>query len=299
MLSGRIIRLISNHYQVLDSDQNVYPVLPSGKLRLTGKPLCGDIVDIEESSGQWLIKAIQKRKNALSRPPIANVDQALITVSAKDPDFSSQLCDQLIFLVSLQDITPVLAITKVDLLDPKDSLWDLFYDYQRSGYTVLFCEKDEKNQELYQILQDKITVLSGQSGVGKSSLINRIAPDFQLQTQQISKALGRGKHTTRHVELYPIGSGWVADTPGFSKLDFTHIDSFDLRDCVPDFKAIEGQCRFRDCLHQNEPDCIIKQAVADGRVSKVRYQHYLECLKSTQEVKKHGDRRPLDSLIGF
>ena len=145
--------------------------------------------------------------------------------------------------------------------------------------------KGYASEDLIQALKGNISVLTGQSGAGKSSLLNRIDPTFHLQTQEISKALGRGKHTTRHCELHEIAGGWVAETPGFSSLDFTAMNITQLAECIPDFQNVQDACRFRDCIHVNEPDCAIRAAVEDGTIRRERYAHYLEIVDMIQKAK--------------
>ena len=288
-MKGRIIRLISNQYAVLLEDGTTVNAMARGKLRLGKTPLAGDEVEVEVFEDKYGIEKIYDRQNSLRRPPIANVDQALIVMSCAEPNFSTLLVDQLIFLISMAGIRPLILITKMDLAEQNTRIYEHIEDYRKSGYQVLLCSKDSTEEELEQIseaLKGKITVLSGQSGVGKSSFLNKLAPDFQIRTQEISKSLGRGKHTTRHVELHPVAGGWVADTPGFSKLDFTTSTKAELAAAIPDFQEYLGQCRFRNCLHDKEPDCAIKKAVEEGKISTVRYQHYLEISKIIDEEGK-------------
>ena len=288
-MKGKIIRLISNQYQVLLEDGRVVDAMGRGKLRLGATPLAGDEVEVEQYEEKFGIEKIYERKNFLRRPPIANVDQAFIVMSCKEPNFSTLLVDQLIFLISYAGIEPKILITKMDLAQENDRIFEHIEDYRRSGYTVLLSHKDSTAEELAEIaeaLKGKITVLSGQSGVGKSSFLNRLAPDFHIRTQEISKSLGRGKHTTRHVELHKVADGYVADTPGFSKLDLTTMEKDSLAACLKDFEGYHGHCRFRDCQHDKEPDCAVKSAVREGKISSVRYQHYLEALKAIEEGRK-------------
>ena len=159
-------------------------------------------------------------------------------------------------------------------------------EYEQGPMQVIRTGRDHLDPALAGILRDKVTVLTGQSGAGKSSLLNELDPSFHLATQEISKALGRGKHTTRHSELHAIAGGFVADTPGFSSLDFSRMSVQDLQDSVLEFRPYLGQCRFNDCVHQNEPGCAVKEAVEQGRIPRVRYENYLEILKQIQERKE-------------
>lgn len=285
MNKGTIIKNISNQYEVLFDNGEIHACVAMGKVRLDKKPLVGDHVMVETFESQYGIQKILDRKNYLTRPAIANVDQALIVMSSIEPDFSTTLVDRLIFLISLADIEPVLCVTKMDLVKENDGIYSYIEDYRKSGYRVYTTGKDFDESEIIACFENKITVLTGQSGAGKSSLLNRINPEFQLHTQKTSKALGRGKHTTRHCELFAIGNGWVADTPGFSSLDFSRVDLLELKDKILDFK-IDEECRFRNCVHLDEPDCAIKKAVQDGRISSIRYQNY----KDVAMLIKQGKR---------
>ena len=256
-----------------------------GKLRLKQSPVVGDFVKLERLEGKMCIQAIEKRKNQLIRPSIANVDQAMIIMSMVDPDFSCQLVDRLLILIQLAGIQPFLVISKVDVCPMSDQMKEWIEDYRRSGYQVILHAKDQQNEELMALLKDKITVLTGQSGAGKSSLINTYLPDFEIQTQEISKALGRGKHTTRHTELHDVCGGWVADTPGFSSLEFDRMSVQDLKDAMWEFSKAEP-CKFRDCVHENEPGCGVKKGVEEKTISSIRYQHYLEVLHLIQNRKE-------------
>ena len=281
---GRVIKIVSNQYTVLYENERVDAVA-MGKLRLKQSPVVGDFVKLERLEGKMCIQAIEKRKNQLIRPAIANVDQAMIIMSMVDPDFSCQLVDRLLILIQHAGIQPFLVITKVDVCPMSDQMKEWIEDYRRSGYQVILHRKGEENEELMDLLKGKITVLTGQSGAGKSSLINTYLPDFEIQTQEISKALGRGKHTTRHTELHDVCGGWVADTPGFSSLEFDRMSVQDLKDALWEFEKAEP-CKFRDCVHENEPGCGVKKGVEDKTISSIRYQHYLEVLHLIQNRKE-------------
>ena len=281
---ARVIKIVSNQYTVLYDNQRVEAVA-MGKLRLKQSPVVGDFVKVEKLEGKMCIQAIEPRKNQMIRPSIANVDQAMIIMSMVDPDFSCQLVDRLLILIQYAGIQPFLVITKVDVCTMSEQMKEWIEDYRRSGYQVILHSKGEPNQELMNLLKGKITVLTGQSGAGKSSLINTYLPDFEIQTQEISKALGRGKHTTRHTELHDVCGGWVADTPGFSSLEFDRMSVQDLKDALWEFEKA-APCKFRDCVHENEPGCGVKKGVEEKTISSIRYQHYLEVLHLIQNRKE-------------
>ena len=284
---GRIIKNISNQYEVLCEDKTRVNCVAMGKLRKGLAPIVGDFVEYEKIHDKYAIQKVLPRKNQLKRPLIANVDQAIVVMSAKDPDFSAALLDRLIFLIVYNDIKPIICISKLDLINKEDEIYDYIRDYKESGYDVYESGKDFDTNDFEEILADKVSVLTGQSGAGKSSLINRIDESFALKTQVISKALGRGKHTTRHCELFPICNGWLGDTPGFSSLDFQNLDIQKLSRSIPDFISYIGSCKFNDCTHTNEPGCSIKHAVEEGVLSKVRYKHYCEVVEVIKNDKKY------------
>ncbi|MBQ1439429.1 MAG: ribosome small subunit-dependent GTPase A [Solobacterium sp.] len=284
-MNARIVRILSKDYTLLLEDGTRVTAVAMGKLRKNESPVVGDLVEAEVLHGTWGIQKIYPRRNCLIRPACANVDQALIVMSVKDPDFSPALIDRLSVLITHAGITPLLCITKCDLGISKETA-EQIAEYERGPMKVLRTAKDSLNPEVAEVFRDRITVLTGQSGAGKSTLLNEINPEFRLETQEISKALGRGKHTTRHSELHEVAGGLVADTPGFSSLDFSHMQAEDLDDAVPDFAPYIGMCRFNDCVHENEPDCAIKQAVQDGRISRTRYGSYLDMLKLIRSRKE-------------
>ena len=281
MQVGKIIKIISNQYTIKNKEEEIIAT-PRGKMRLKEAPVVGDVVEYEKVEDSYRIHQILPRKNRLLRPAISNVDQALIVTSCKDPDFSIHLMNRLIFLVSLSDVEPVICITKFDLLTEKEQeeLKTLLDTYVQAGYQVIYTYPGSDDQALKDCLKDKESVLCGQSGAGKSSLLNRLNPDFLLQTQEISKALGRGKHTTRYCQLHEVAQGWVADTPGFSSLDFTRLDVSKLDTKIKDFHPYVGKCRFSDCKHINEPDCAIKNAVEAKEIQPSIYEDYSQIIEN-------------------
>ena len=277
MLQGRIIKIISNHSTIEFEGKQVIAI-PRGKMKLEKSPLVGDLVEFEQIDDTYRIHRILDRKNQLLRPAIANVDQALIVTSLKDPDYSCHLLNRLIFLVAIAGVEPVICITKSDLLNKDNDIFEDLKHYKDAGYKMVFTHPGSDDNELKEVLDGKVSVLCGQSGAGKSSLLNRLDPSFKLNTQEISKALGRGKHTTRYCELHHVANGLVADTPGFSSLDFTRLDTSHLDRLILDFKPYLDTCRFKDCLHINEPDCGIKQALEDGKINPSIYEDYKQIM---------------------
>ena len=282
---ARIIKIISKNYTVqLEAGDKVKAIL-MGKVRLQTTPVAGDLVEVDYSNQEYTIEKICPRTNRLIRPSIANVDQALIVMSVKDPDFSSTLIDRLSMLIMHANIKPVLIITKTDL-GISETIQKEIEEYQNGPMEVLLNAKEELDPSLAKILKDKISVLTGQSGAGKSTLLNSLDPTFHLETQEISKALGRGKHTTRHNELHEVAGGLVADTPGFSSIDFAHIEEDELDQCVIDFVPYLHQCKFNDCRHDKEPGCKIKEEVEKGTIPQTRYKNYLAVLEMIQQRKE-------------
>lgn len=277
MLQGRIIKIISNQSTIEFEGKQVIAI-PRGKMKLEKSPLVGDLVEFEQIDDTYRIHRILDRKNQLLRPAIANVDQALIVTSLKDPDYSCHLLNRLIFLVAIAGVEPVICITKSDLLNKDNDIFEDLKHYKDAGYKMVFTHPGSDDNELKEVLDGKVSVLCGQSGAGKSSLLNRLDPSFKLNTQEISKALGRGKHTTRYCELHHVANGLVADTPGFSSLDFTRLDTSHLDRLILDFKPYLDTCRFKDCLHINEPDCGIKQALEDDKINPSIYEDYKQIM---------------------
>ena len=282
---ARIIKIVSKEYTLLTEDGERLDAIVMGKVRKQDAPVAGDLVEAEYTDGRWVIQKIMPRRNKLVRPAAANVDQALIVMSVKDPDFSPALVDRLSILIMKAGVTPILCVTKCDL-GISDDFEERIEEYERGEMQVVRTGKGSLDPSLASLFKDKVTVLTGQSGAGKSTLLNELEPSFHLATQEISKALGRGRHTTRHNELHEVCGGLVADTPGFSSIDFSHIEARELAECIPDFIPYLGGCRFNDCIHENEPDCSIKQAVAEGKISQTRYDDYLQVLDLIRQRKE-------------
>ena len=274
MQTGKIIKALSGFYYVLSNDL-IYQARARGLFRKTEEsPLVGDEVKFQiENENEGYITEILPRKNALVRPPVANIDQLLLTASLKSPDFSFYLLDRFIAYSEAHDIEPVIIITKNDLNEDTDLLEEIKQVYS-PFYELHFTSKSHIKEELSDLFTDKISVLAGQSGAGKSTLLNTLLPDLDLKTDEISNALNRGKHTTRHVELIEHNGGYIADTPGFSTIDFINIDKYNIKFCFIDFNQFT--CKFRECLHINEPKCGVKNAVENGALAKSRYESYVK-----------------------
>ena len=285
-MKAKIIKILSKDYTVILSDRRVVPAVAMGKLRRGQSPVIGDEVEVEERSGRFGIQRIYPRRNQLYRPRCANVDQALIVMSVKDPDFSTTLVDRLCMLIVHAGIEPLLCVTKCDLGIP-EATERAIRVYERGPMRVVRNGRKALNPAFSDLFQNKITVLTGQSGTGKSSLLNELDPTFHLATQTISKALGRGKHTTRHSQLHPVCGGLVADTPGFSSLNFSHIKKEELAASVLAFRPYLGKCRFNDCLHYKEPGCAVKKAVEEKKIDAQRYAHYTEILEQLLQRKEN------------
>lgn len=283
---GLIIRALSGFYTVYDGKESIV-CKARGKFRKTAQsPLVGDRCEFSyDGQNEGWITKLYPRKNQLVRPPVANIDLALIVVSSKEPDFSTILLDRFLALVEHVDITPVIIVTKTDLIDQIE-LQNIVSPYKQAGYQVILTKPNDKasQEEIRDLFKDKLCVFTGQSGVGKSTLLNALNPNLDLKTGVISNVLGRGKHTTRHTELFPLFGGWVADTPGFSSLtlDFSERE---LAVAYHDFKALSQDCKFRGCLHLSEPDCAVKQAVANHEISEERYSHYKMFIEEIRQKK--------------
>ncbi len=294
MATGMIVKALSGFYYV-QSEDGLFQCRGRGNFRKKKvSPLVGDQVKFEaENRTDGYILEVLERKNELIRPPIANVDQAILVFSALEPDFSPLLLDRFLVQIEANHLDTIIVISKVDLLDKKAQQTLNHYKelYESIGYPVIYTstKADGTVDELLPLIKGKVSVIAGQSGVGKSSLLNYMKPELELETSEISTHLGRGKHTTRHVELLPISGGLVADTPGFSSLDFTNLEADELSFCFPEFAARSGECKFRGCMHISEPKCAVKQDVEAGMISSERLQHYYLFLEEIKNQKRRYD----------
>lgn len=288
MEKALITKIISKNYTIRLADGSYREATLAGKMRRYDYPVVGDIVEYRSVNDRYIIERFLKRKNYLLRPNLANIDQVIIVMSTEDPTFSYELCNRMIMLVEYNDIKPVVCISKKDLSD-KTSVDTIKAYYSSLGYVVYDSGLDDP-APILDILKGKITVLCGQSGVGKSTLLNGIDPLLNIKTQAISKALNRGKHTTRHVQLYEEGDGLLADTPGFSSLDLTSVDKDLLATKITAFKPYVNNCRFIDCRHLNEPDCSLKEAVEQNLIPKTFYDTYYDLIQFLMSGNIYGDR---------
>ena len=313
MRRGLVIKLVAGIYTVMDLEtQEEILCKARGKLRkvkldknssfLKSKssktkveaqsirlsPKVGDYVYFLCNEGNYIME-IDERKNELERPDIANIDQAILVFAAKEPVFSSVLLDRFLAIIERENITPVIIITKMDLLsfDEKDEMYRMM-DYYKKLYKVFYTSSKMGLgvNELNEIFRDKISVFTGQTGVGKTSLLNALDSNLNLETQEISQALGRGKHTTRHTELYKFRGGMIADTPGFGSLDYGNMTFQELNRSFPEFFLMSEKCKFRECLHINEPGCKVILEYKNGNILKSRYENYVRFYNEIKERKR-------------
>ncbi|MFA7468405.1 MAG: ribosome small subunit-dependent GTPase A [Desulfotomaculaceae bacterium] len=287
-MDGVIIKAVGGFYFVRAGDQ-VFRCSIRGKIRQQkSQAMVGDMVSIIlMGDDDGVVEKILPRRNELVRPLIANVDQAVVIFATKQPDPSALLLDRFLVQVRAAEITPVICFNKFDLAEKKEP--ELISHYDRTGYPVIrvSAKTGQGLESLHIFLKDRINVLAGPSGVGKSSLLNKLQPGLELQTGDISRKLQRGKHTTRHVELIPLEQGGlVADTPGFSNVYLPAMKREELPGYYPEFKSYADQCRFNGCLHYREPNCAVKEAVRKERVSMLRYQNYLSLLAEVIESER-------------
>lgn len=290
---GQIRKALSGFYYVY-SDGETYQTRARGVFRNQDiTPLTGDFVEFEaDNLEEGYILKIEERKNELVRPPIANMDIGVCVCSAVEPDFSSQLLDRFLISLEANHMAPIIVLTKADLVGEAELAeikGELDY-YESIGYPYLVSALDqpwsEEDQSFFERnITDRAAVFMGQSGAGKSTLLNKLKPDLDLETAEISTSLGRGRHTTRHVELLPLFGGLIADTPGFSSLDFEDIESEELPGYYPDFVQQSKNCKFTGCIHRSEPGCGVKKAVEEGRIPQARYDNYLVILDQLEKRK--------------
>ena len=275
-MKGKIIKCLSNDYTVLAGDAT-YICKSRGKFRnLNITPLVGDNVIFDEQN-KYILE-ILPRTNELVRPPVANIDQAILITSVKEPDFSSNLLDKLITIIEYNNVKPIICFTKIDLLtNVEKKEIEIIYNYYKSiGYDVYY---NYEIDDIKKIFKDKVSVFTGQTGAGKSTLLNKLDSNLNIKTGEISIALGRGKHTTRHTELINLCNGLVADTPGFSAISLDSLSKADIRDQFNEFNKYRDLCKYKDCMHDKEDHCMIKEKVNDNIILKSRYENYLKFIE--------------------
>lgn len=290
MEEGIIIKGVGGLYSV-KTDEKIYPCKARGLFRKQNiTPLIGDKViidEIDENSG-YIIE-IKERESELIRPPVANVNQAIIVFAVKNPLPNLWLLDKFLILAEKEKLNIVICINKSDLAS-KEEIDDICKIYDKAGYQVIntSTENELGIKELREALKGKISVFSGPSGVGKSTILNMIQPNLELKTGEISKKNNRGKHTTRHTELLELeNGGWVLDTPGFSSLDLTFIEEEELGQYFKEMSELSDYCKFRGCRHDKEPKCAIKEAVENGEISEGRYNNYLSFLEELKNNRRY------------
>ncbi len=273
-MRGQITKIISDLHFVSYKDEE-YACKCRGIFRKNRIiPLVGDYVLFDKD--KLVIEEVLERKNSFDRPSVANIDQAILVMSVKSPDFSLNLLDKFISLMEINHVKPIICITKMDLLndDEKNYINDIISYYKKIPYKVLYNTELEQIKE---ILKDKTSVFTGQTGAGKSTLLNKLSPELNLKTGEISKALGRGRHTTRVVELFSLFGGKVLDTPGFSSLELNKYSNDEIKESFIDFNKYP--CIYNDCLHKNEGECNVKKAVYDNNIMKSRYENYIKFIE--------------------
>ena len=285
--AGRLIRSLSGFYEV-QTDRGPVTCRARGSLRRTQEsPLTGDMVEITIERGKGMVERILPRRNQFVRPAVANVDALVVFAANVNPVTEPFLIDRVAAIAGDQEVEVILCVNKCDL-DPGT---DLVRIYRNAGFRVISAsaETGEGVEDLRELIRGKLTAFTGNSGVGKSSILNRLCPELNLATGEVSEKLGRGRHTTRHVELYDLGEGtYVADTPGFSSFDTDQMDVIlkeNLQYAFPDFRDHIGSCQFRDCTHRKEPGCAVTAALAAGEIEPTRYDSYLKLYEKASQIK--------------
>ena len=285
--TGRIVRSLSGFYDVA-LPEGIVTCRGRGILRKEGcTPLTGDMVQITVEKGKGMVEKVLPRKNRFVRPAVANVDALVVFAANANPVTEPFLIDRVCAIAGDQDVPVYLCVNKCDL----DPATDLVRIYRNAGFCVIraSAETGEGVEALRALLQGKLTAFTGNTGVGKSSMLNALCPKLALATGEVSEKLGRGRHTTRHVELYQLDADtYVADTPGFSSFDTEQMDVLlkeNLQYAFPDFGPYLGACRFQDCSHRAEPNCALREAVEAGAVERTRYESYLRLYEKAEQVK--------------
>ena len=285
--TGRIVRSLSGFYDVRTPDGTV-TCRARGILRKQGcTPLTGDLVEITLEHGKGMVEKVLPRSSSFIRPAVANIDALVVFAANVNPVTEPFLIDRVAAIAGSQGVPVYLCVNKCDL----DPAVDLVKIYERAGFPVIrtSAETGEGVEALCELIRGKVTAFTGNSGVGKSSILNRLCPELELPTGEVSEKLGRGRHTTRHVELYDLGEDtFVADTPGFSSFDTDQMDVIlkeELQYSFPDFGPYIGKCRFDDCSHRKEPDCAVRAALEAGDIQPTRYDSYLKLYEKMSQIK--------------
>ncbi len=283
-MQGIIILKQKNVYEVKIKDKIFIAEITGNIKKSKNLPIVGDIIECHNmvDNDRVMIDSFLPRKNMLKRPLVANVDQAIIVNSTKEPEMSTYLIDKMLAIIEVQDIKPIILITKKDLITEKDTeVHKTVESYKKDGYDIFLFSNMSKNNilEIKELLRNKLSVITGQTGVGKTTTLNSLNINLNLETQEISKALNRGKHTTRFNKIYEIEKdSFLIDTPGFSSLEFP-ITKKELSRSFHDFKTESSKCKFNDCIHKEEKECQIKKLVENNKISKTRYMNYLKFLE--------------------
>ena len=292
-MQGKIIKGIAGFYYVHVVHSGIYECKAKGIFRNKKiKPLVGDNVEIDiidEEKRIGNIVEIAERTNELIRPAVANIDQSLVVFAVMRPDPNINLLDRFLVMMERQDVPVIICFNKVDLV-PEEELIELRDTYVNAGYHVIFTSTLNGNgvEDVKRILIGKTTAFAGPSGVGKSSMLNAIIPDANSETGGISEKIGRGKNTTRHTEIFNLeDETYIMDPPGFTSLYTNDFEKEELKWYFPEFREYEGKCRFNGCIHENEPDCAVKGALEEGKISESRYKNYLQMLDEIKNRKKY------------
>lgn len=291
MPAGRIVKALSGYYYV-KADGRLWQCRARGLFKKKQlSPLVGDWVHFDVTdNGEGYIQSIEPRSTELKRPPVANADQAVIVSSLAQPAFHPLLTDKFLVHAERARMKPLVVMTKTDLSPLTQKIEQMTEMYESIGYPVLMTSVVQMRgiESLRQALNGHISLLAGQSGAGKTSLLNALIPDIQLETGEVSGKLGRGRHTTRHVEMIELPSGGlVADTPGFSQMSFSDWTPEELGDYFPEMARLANQCKFRGCLHDREPHCAVREAVGSTTINARRYHHYVRFLKEIQAQRRY------------
>ena len=292
-MQGRIIKGIAGFYYIHCEERGVYECKAKGAFRSQKiKPLVGDRVEfdiIDEEHKKGNIVKILPRINTLIRPAVANVDQAMIVFAVAKPLPNLNMLDRFLIMMRMQNLDTIICFNKSDVAD--ESAMDALYEtYKNCGSKIIFTSVEQRIglEQVWDVIGDKTTVLAGPSGVGKSSMMNYLKPDAAMETGDISQKIERGRHTTRHSELFHVeGKTYIMDTPGFTSLYINELEPQELKDYYCEFEEYEPLCRFNGCVHINEPDCAVKEALVSGRISQSRYDNYKLLYEELKSQKRY------------